>query len=294
MAAQNNVNYNLYRCFVRVFEERNISRAAHVLQITQPTVTYNIKELERQLGVRLFYTHPRGVEPTRDAKDLYKFVCDGIASITQGENAIRDFTEESAGHIRIGVMGQIFAKGIASAIAGFSKIYPKVTFELVECRGDGVSKLALNNVDLAIVAGNTQGTEHPNLAEAVIQEIKFIGFASKFFAERHQLGNTGPDKLKDLPIVMLEHDRAILGKAGSPFVTVADLEILKALVREDAALGICLDVQLAGSDEFVKVDIDSLKTPSFSLKILFNKQTVNKSTKTFFDTFVRLVDAKMN
>ena len=294
MAGQNNVNYNLYRCFIRVFEERNISRAANLLQITQPTVTYNIKELERQLGVRLFFTHPRGVEPTRDAKDLYKFVNDGIAHITQGENAIRDFNEESTGHIRIGVIGQIIAASVAAAIAGFSKIYPKVTFELVECRNEGMGKLLQNNADLVMVAMNSQATEHPNLGEAIIRETKFIGIASKFFAERHQLDKLTLDKLKTLPVVMQEHDITTIGKVGVPFVTVADIELMKSLVREDAGLGICLDVQIANNDDFVKVDLDALTIPAHSLKFLFNRQTMNKATKTFLETLCRLVDAKIN
>ena len=44
-----NINYNLYKSFLVVYETQNISRAADFLYISQPAVSHNIKELEKQL-----------------------------------------------------------------------------------------------------------------------------------------------------------------------------------------------------------------------------------------------------
>mgnify|MGYP003297417224 CR=1 FL=1 len=43
-----NINYNLYKSFLVVYETKNISRAADILYISQPAVSHNIKELEKQ------------------------------------------------------------------------------------------------------------------------------------------------------------------------------------------------------------------------------------------------------
>ncbi len=42
-----NINYNLYKSFLVVYETKNISRAADLLYISQPAVSHNIKELEK-------------------------------------------------------------------------------------------------------------------------------------------------------------------------------------------------------------------------------------------------------
>jgi len=57
--------------FICVFEERNITRAAEQLNLTQPALSATIKALEESLSTRLFIRKPRGVEVTEDARALY-------------------------------------------------------------------------------------------------------------------------------------------------------------------------------------------------------------------------------
>jgi len=281
---QSNVNYNLYKCFIRVFEERNISKAAQILQITQPTVTYNIKELERQLGVRLFHTHPRGVEPTRDAKELYKYVRDGMSSIINGENIIKEFNENTTSNIRIAVLGQLLSGSIAKAISGFNKTYPKVTFDVMSADGDAV-KMLQHNTELVIGVHN--GT-NSGLGEISLQQATFTGITSKFFAEKHNLkhGVTTED-IKKLPLIIFDRDAQALSKLGSPLVTVSDFETMKSLVAQDTGLGICLDVQSSTTD-FDILNLAFANLVSTDLKCLYNKHTINKPTKAFLDTLCRI------
>ena len=57
--------------FICVFEERNITRAAEQLSLTQPALSATIKALEEELGTQLFVRKARGVEVTEDARALY-------------------------------------------------------------------------------------------------------------------------------------------------------------------------------------------------------------------------------
>ncbi|MCL2587231.1 MAG: LysR family transcriptional regulator [Firmicutes bacterium] len=282
MTTTSNVNYNLYKCFIRVFEERNISKAASILQITQPTVTYNIKELERQLGVRLFHTHPRGVEPTKDAKELYRYVHEGLSSIVNGENNIRDFNEGTVAHITIGVLGQLLSESLAKAIAGFNKIYPKVTFEIADIGTDSSAKLLQHNTDLII---GVSADEHALIGEANLKQANYTAFASKFLTEKYQLsGELSLDDVKKLPLIIFERDKTLLAKLGKPLAIVADLETMKSLVAQDAGVGICLDIQATDN----KLDISSLSLPAVSLKAMYNKNTLNKAGKAFLETLCRI------
>ena len=64
-------NLNLYKYFIAVMDERSITRAAHKLGVSQPTVTYNIKELEKHLQHKLFVVGKHGVCPEPRAITLY-------------------------------------------------------------------------------------------------------------------------------------------------------------------------------------------------------------------------------
>lgn len=57
--------------FLCVFEERNITRAAEQLSLTQPALSATVKALEEELGTQLFVRKPRGVDVTEDARALY-------------------------------------------------------------------------------------------------------------------------------------------------------------------------------------------------------------------------------
>ena len=57
--------------FIAVFEERNITLAAQRLCTSQPSLSVTIRQLEQELGTRLFVRLPRGVEISDDARVLY-------------------------------------------------------------------------------------------------------------------------------------------------------------------------------------------------------------------------------
>nr|WP_277932491.1 LysR family transcriptional regulator [Rhodococcus opacus] len=73
------------RYFVAVVEERSISRAAERLVMSQPALTRQIKELERDCGITLLDRVPRGVEPTSAGTALYQHAAQllGLAAATR-------------------------------------------------------------------------------------------------------------------------------------------------------------------------------------------------------------------
>lgn len=67
-----NVNLNLYKYFLVVIEEQSVSRAADKLSVSQPTVSYNIHALQRELGKQLFSIERNGLVPLQRALSLYR------------------------------------------------------------------------------------------------------------------------------------------------------------------------------------------------------------------------------
>ena len=60
------INLELYKIFVFVAKEENITKASEKLSISQPAVTKHIKNLEEQLGVTLFKRNKYGMETARE------------------------------------------------------------------------------------------------------------------------------------------------------------------------------------------------------------------------------------
>lgn len=65
------MDLGLLRYFVVVCEERNLGRAAVRLHMTQPPLTRPVRNLERELGVRLVDRSVKGVSPTPAGSVLY-------------------------------------------------------------------------------------------------------------------------------------------------------------------------------------------------------------------------------
>lgn len=86
-----NFDLNLYKVFLAVAQTKNISKAAEMLYISQPAISYDIKMLENALGGKLFYRTPKGVELTPEAEKLYNSVSNSFNTLSLGE---RLFTED--------------------------------------------------------------------------------------------------------------------------------------------------------------------------------------------------------
>ena len=77
-----------YRYFVAVYHCRSFSSAARKMNITSQGIGKSIKSLEAQLGVKLFFRTPQGVEPTDIAAELYPSFCNILAEEERIEKII--------------------------------------------------------------------------------------------------------------------------------------------------------------------------------------------------------------
>jgi hypothetical protein len=128
-------NLNLYKYFVTVMEEGGISRAAKRMAVTQPTVSYGIRELEKDLDERLFEVAERGVTPTDAAIELYRNIKPlylGFLSIQ--EKARRGGSKKRQAVVRIGITTAEMNRNIAEFIYDFETKYPSVSVNIVNAQ----------------------------------------------------------------------------------------------------------------------------------------------------------------
>ena len=146
-----NINYNLYKSFLVVYETSNISKAAELLYISQPAVSHNIKELEKQLGVQLFYKRANGMSSTTEADTLYRYISSAFNSIWKGEMTISDMAGLKTGVVKIGTQSYLSVLFLSNIITEFRQKFPNIKIE-INCKASTelLAGLQTQNIDVVI------------------------------------------------------------------------------------------------------------------------------------------------
>src|SRR4051795_6840148 len=92
-------------CFISVYEHRSLTRAAEELGYAQPSVSEQIRALEKSLGVQLFRRVGRGVVPTTIAETLRPHAEKTLAAAEDTRRAARAAASFETGTIRFGMFG---------------------------------------------------------------------------------------------------------------------------------------------------------------------------------------------
>jgi len=140
------------RYFNAVAQELHFGRAAQKLHISQPPLSQQIQELERELGVQLFYRTKRHVELT-EAGTLFlketRLILDQVAHAVQtAQRASRGET----GRLMVGFVMSATCSILPEILRAFRERYPGVTLVLEEATtGSGIAALKDNKLHLCFV-----------------------------------------------------------------------------------------------------------------------------------------------
>lgn len=128
------------RYFLAVAREENMTEAANVLHVTQPTLSRQIADLERELGVELFERTNRSCVLTGDGMRLRQRVEEILSLVDQTEMEMMDRELGIAGNIRIGAGETMAMRSVLDVFAGLRRDYPDVTIELYTGNADAVEE----------------------------------------------------------------------------------------------------------------------------------------------------------
>lgn len=139
------------RYLMAVANHANFTRAAEALHISQPTLSQQIKQLERILGVQLLDRTGRVVRLT-DAGTVYTEHARRILrDLAAGERAVNDVQDLSRGHLRLGLTPTFTAYLIGPLTAEFNTRHPGITLAIKEMSQDRIeAALLAGELDLGI------------------------------------------------------------------------------------------------------------------------------------------------
>ena len=126
-----NIDFELYRIFYTVANNKNITKASIELNISQPAISKSIKNLEEQLGGKLFVRTKRGVILTEEGKEFYNYIKQAIEYISNAESKFTELINLETGCIRIGIGSTLTKEFLLPYLEEFHKLYPKIDIEIV-------------------------------------------------------------------------------------------------------------------------------------------------------------------
>lgn len=149
-----NINLDLYKVFLSVARNGNITKAANELMISQPGVSKSIKNLEDQLNCSLFVRTKSGVYLTEEGKLFYSKLSDAMELIDNAEKSLMEMINMECGYINIGISNTLTRNFLLEYLEEFHRLYPKIkikiytnpTFELLIKARNGIIDFIILNL----------------------------------------------------------------------------------------------------------------------------------------------------
>ncbi len=143
----------------------SFTKAAETLHMTQPAVTFQVRQLEEQFNTRLFdRTHNR-ISLTDAGKRVFEYSDRIFELYAEMESAVREMTGDVSGVLMIGASTTIAEYMLPALLGDFKKKYPDVNVQLKVSNSDGIVHMVENNViDLGVV-------ESPVLNKNLVVEV---------------------------------------------------------------------------------------------------------------------------
>lgn len=232
---------NQLRAFEAVARHRHFTRAAAELQIAQPSVTYQIRSIERAAGVRLVEVVGRKVFLTDAGERLAARATALLNDLAKLDEDLRDYHAGRAGRIRVGATRTIGGYALPAVLGRFRRSYPAIELRLTIDNTRAIERLLLDReVDCGVVEWTVS---HPEIAVRALRRDPLLLIASPDhpLAERSRVA---PEDLRGLPFIMREPGsgtralaEAVLGTV--PVAVALELAEPEAIVRSvEAGLGL--------------------------------------------------------
>lgn len=235
----------------------SFTKAAESLHMTQPAVTFQVRQLEEYFNTRLFdRTHNR-ISLTDAGQRVYEFADRIFDLYGEMENAVREMTGDVSGIVMIGASTTIAEYMLPVLLGDFRQKYPDVNVHLKVSNTEGIVSMVENNViDLGVVEAPVM---NKNLVVDVCRMDQLVAIVPK----NHSLAS-----LKKVKIAELLKHPYICREEGSGTREVIS-EYLSTCGINVNEVSICMEL---GSPEAVKGAVEAGMGVSIVSRATINKE----------------------
>lgn len=240
------------RYFLTTAAEGNITRAADVLHVTQPTLSRQLMDLERELGTTLVLRGKKGLTLTDDGMYFRQRAEEIVELADRLEQQFAEKSESVSGIITIGATESIGSRMLSKLIASFAQRYPLVQFHMYNEMADNVKdKLDKGLADIGLL-----------LEPVDVQKYEYLRLSQKetwgiLLWKDHPLANEKfitPDQIASYPLILPLRDKVRqdvlnwIGREEKDLYIPLSYTLLSnavLLVEEGLGCAFCLDGALA-------------------------------------------------
>lgn len=188
------------RYFLEVARERNVTRAAANLHVSQPSLSKQLKDLERELGSRLFVRNNYGITLTDEGVRLRRRAEEIVGLVERTEQEMRGPDGAMGGDVHIGCGESELMRQIAQCAAAVQERDPYVKFHLHSGnREDLTDRLETGVFDFAVLVGDADPARFNALRLPGEDTWGVIMPADSVLAEHDAIR---PDDLINLPLII--------------------------------------------------------------------------------------------
>lgn len=150
-----NSNFEYYKVFYYVSKYNNITRAAQALRTSQPAVTRTIRNLEDDIGCRLFTRSKTGMTHTAEGAVLFRYISEGCAQFFKAESAMSNMLSLDKGRIYVTATETALHCFLFKAIELFNRKYPSVQFKILNnSSSKSIRMVRDGQADMAVISAN--------------------------------------------------------------------------------------------------------------------------------------------
>jgi DNA-binding transcriptional LysR family regulator len=163
------------RCFLVTYEHGSLTAAAAELGYAQPSVSEQIRLLEKSCGAPLFHRVGRGVVPTTVADELRPHAERTLAAAEDARRAVQAVRTFETGTIRFGMFGTARLYAGAGLVADVLRQHPGVRVELIGQNSREVQEeLRRGRLEAAMIAVPTASSEGMSVTPVARDELVYI------------------------------------------------------------------------------------------------------------------------
>lgn len=294
---------NLYKVFYVVAKNNSFSKAAEELFVTQPSVSYSVKQLEDRLNIKLFKRNHKGIKITAEGKDVLEYVKKSYNDISVGERCLRENKNLNSGKISIGVQSHIGRFFLFPYIEEFHKKYPNIEINISSRNtAELINLLEDNEIDFVIDTSPIE-TEYRNLIIKPLMELDHCFVSSINYAIKNK--NMKVEELNDYSLILpvkrstprkqltkLLKDKKIELK---PFITIETTEMLIDAVKKNMGIGYVMKNAIEEelkNNELEEININ-MQLPKLLLNLVYIESNLTNIPKVFIEELMKKLNKNL-
>ena len=285
------------RYFVALAEQLNFTAAADKVHVTQSTLSHQIRQLEDELGCRLFDRESSKVALTQTGEAFLERARIALREVDEGVWSVRMAAEEMSGVVRVRTTHTFNMHIIPTCMAIFLERHPSVRVDVMEMPGDDIAaSLANGTIDIGVTY---KPHHHVTLRfEALYTEEMLLAVGAKHpFARRRFVRMSELHLQKVVLLPRPFSTRTLLDEcfmmANATPVVVAEMNAIAPMMELVSATDIAAIVSehATGRDDVRMIPLES-PTPTRAPGLLWRGDASRSPAVRAFAAIIRSVSAK--